>query len=117
MKLPKIKTKNLWIGNILYFQNGTTKLSKGRYLAIKSKKYDGYTIISNKLHLPSILTVNLGLDSTYNNYDKYCYLICAYPISDKILKGKLSFDEVIELAKEPEEVDKMPFIKRRNIYE
>lgn len=113
MKLSKMKAKNLWIGNILYFQNGISKLSDARYLVVKSKKYDGYIVLSNKLHLHDKLTVNLGLDSTYNNYDKYCYLVCAYSMSDKTLKEKLSFNEVMELAKKPETADEIPFINRK----
>lgn len=112
MKLPQIKTKNLWIGNIFYFENGIGRVSESRYLVIKSKNSDKYTVVSDDISLPDNLTVKLGFYSKYDNNG--AYLINSYSMSEKTLKGKLSFDEVKAIAEDVEIADKMPFWKQKN---
>lgn len=112
MKLPKIKTKNLWIGNILYFENGVGLVTESRYLVIKSEKTDKYTVLSDDVSLPDNLTVKLGFDSSCDS-DGY-YLVSSYSMDEKTLKGKLPFEDVVTLAKNVDIADKMPL--RRRIY-
>lgn len=112
MKLPQIKTKNLWIGNIFYFENGIGTVSEARYLAIKSKNKDKYTVVSDDVSLPDNLIVRLGFHSMHD--DNGAYLINSYSMSEKTLKGKLSFDEVKAIAEDVEIADKMPFWKQMN---
>lgn len=99
MKLPIFKTKNLLIGNLLYFENNTFTVSNNRYLAVKSKKNDRYNILSDDINLPDNLSVLLGLDTSIDDIsiDKY-YLINTYSLKDKIKVKKLSLEEVINIA-------------------
>ena len=68
--------------------------------------------MSDDVSLPDNLIVRLGFHSMYD--DNGAYLINSYSMSEKALKGKLSFDEVKAIAEDVEIADKMPFWKQMN---
>ncbi len=101
MKLSGFKTKNLLIGNLLYFENGVGSVSTNRYLAIKTKERERYTILSDNENLPEGLSALLGVDSRVDNIssDKY-YLINTRYLNEILSLKRLSFDEVVRIAKD-----------------
>lgn len=101
MNLPSFKTKRLWIGNILYFENNIGMVSKESYLAVKTKGKDKCVIISDDENLPSNLLALLGVDSRVDDINEdNLYLINAYNLSNITELKKLSFENVVQIAKD-----------------
>lgn len=97
MKLPKINTNNIFIGNIIYFENKIGKVMPSKYLVIKTKKNNMIALTDDE-EIENNINIKLGLTLEDNSSLNKYYLINSYKLSEKIKSKKLSLSEVVEIA-------------------